>query len=111
MRTLKLIVMALIVLALVLVMTANMAPVSLRLTPEILGLDILILPEVPLAVVIIASVLVGFLWGMLLEYVREGKHRKRLDQTRRELGALREENDQLAAKLGDEAADLLPVRG
>lgn len=111
MRTLKLVLMVVIVFALILIMSANMDPVSLRLTPEILGLNILDIPAVPLAVVIIASVLVGFLWGVLLEYVREGKHRRKLDQARREVGALREENDQLASKLGDEAEDLLPVRG
>jgi len=111
MRTLKLAFMTILVLALIVVMTANMDPVSLRLTPEILGLDILDIPAIPLAVVIVASVLVGFLLGVLMEFVREGKHRKRLDMARREVGALREENDQLARKLGDDADDLALIRG
>ena len=78
MRTLKLVLLILILLALVLVMTANMAPVDLHLTPAALGLNLFSLPDVPLAVVIMASVLVGVVIGFLMEYVREGKHRSRL---------------------------------
>lgn len=111
MRTLKLALMTVIILVLILVMTANMSPVALRLMPDVMGEDLLTIPQVPLAVVIIGAVMVGFLLGVLLEYVRESKHRKRLDQARREVGALREENDELAAKLGEAAEDLVPVRG
>lgn len=106
MRTLKLVLLIVIVLALMLIMTANMAPVDLHLTPKALGLDIFSIPGVPLALVIVGSVIAGVLIGILLEFLREGKYRTRLNSIRGEMSELREQNDQLVSKLGSAADDM-----
>ncbi|MEM7424050.1 MAG: LapA family protein [Pseudomonadota bacterium] len=107
MRTIKLIVIAVIAIMLMLVIAANMEPVDLHLLPGAVGIDRFSLPGVPLSIVIISAVLTGFIVGILMEFIREGKHRATLARKRRELGELREENARLSARLeerGDQVA-------
>ena len=100
MRTLKLVIAVLVGLALMVVVAANMQPVELRLVPEALGLDLGSLDDVPLALVIVATFLLGFLVGELVEYARERKHRALLAEKRRELALVRDENRRLAQQAG-----------
>lgn len=107
MRTIKLVIIAVILLMLMLIIAANMGPVDLHLLPGAVGLDRFSLPGIPLSMVIVAAALTGFLVGLLMEYIREGKHRATLARKRSELAELREENARLAARLeekGDQVA-------
>ena len=110
MRTLKLVIALVIGLMLMLVVAANMAPVDLRLFPEALGLDFGSLDDVPLALVIVAVFLLGFLVGELVEFTRERKHRVQLAEKRRELAQVRDENQRLAQKVGVKDDELALIR-
>ena len=109
MRTIKLIVLSVIALALMLVLAANMAPVDLHLLPSALKIDLFSLTGVPLSIVIVAAVLVGFLIGLLMEFLRESKHRGNLARKRRELSELREENARLTALLEEKGEELAVI--
>lgn len=109
MRTIKLILLTIIGLTLMLVIAANMAPVDLHLLPAALGINVFGLSGVPLSMVIVAAVLVGFLIGLLMEFLREGKHRANLARKRREISDLREENARLAARLGEQGDELAVI--
>jgi uncharacterized integral membrane protein len=100
MRTLKLVIALVIGLVLMLVVAANMAPVDLRLFPEALGIDVGSLDGVPLALVLVATFLVGFLVGELVEFTRERKYRALLAEKRRELALAHDENQRLARRAG-----------
>ena len=111
MRTIKLVFLVVIALVLMLVLSANMAPVDLHLLPGALGINLFSLTGVPLSIVIVVAVLTGFLIGLLMEYLREGKHRANLARKRRELGTLREENARLAARVEEKGDDLAMLPG
>jgi uncharacterized integral membrane protein len=106
MRTLKLVVALVIALALMVVVAANMEPVDLRLLPEALGVRFGTLSDVPLAMVIVLTFLLGFLVGELVEFTRERKYRALLGEKRRELALVREENERLARRVGVKDDDL-----
>jgi len=106
MRTLKLLVLSLLGIALVVIGVANMAPVDLYLVPAEIDGGRNALRGVPLAGVILASVVIGIVVGQLIEYAREAKHRREATQQRREAGQLRREVGRLAARLGDGDDDL-----
>jgi len=110
MRTVKLVLVAPILMALMIVMSANMAPVELHLIPEHVAPDLPTLPGAPLALVIVVAFLAGTVMGMLVELIRESKFRRRLNERQREVSALRDENMRLARRLnerGEDAADLV----
>ncbi len=109
MRTIKLIILAIIGLGLMLVLAANMAPVNLHLLPAALNINLFSLTGVPLSMVIVAAVLVGFLIGLLMEFLRESKHRGNLARKRRELAELREENARLVARLEESGNELAVI--
>lgn len=109
MRTIKLIILVVIGLSLMMILAANMAPVDLHLLPKALNIDLFSLIGVPLSMVIVAAVLVGFLVGLLMEFLREGKHRGNLARKRRELAELREENARLAALLEEQGDELAVI--
>lgn len=98
-------------LALMLVLAANMAPVDLNILPSALGIPFFSLKGIPLAMVIVMALLVGTLFGLLIEFFREGKHRSKLAEKRRELVRLREENERLARRLGEDAEELSLMPG
>lgn len=106
MRLLKLLILIALGAALVVVGVANMAPVDIRLLPPEIGAGGYAVEGVPLAVVILASVVVGVLVGQLMEYLRESKYRRQSEERRREVGRLRKEVGRLAARLGDTDDDL-----
>lgn len=106
MRTIKLIVLGLLAALLIALGVANMAAVDLYLLPPRLFGDTYSIKGIPLAAVIMASVLLGILIGLMIEYLREHKHRREARQYRREIAQLRGEISRLKAKLGDDEDDL-----
>lgn len=101
MRTVKMIVLGLLAVMLVFVGVANMTPVDLHLLPPALAGDRFALTGIPLAAVVLASILVGIVVGQVMEWFRERKHRAVIQEKRREIAALRTEVTQLRQKLGD----------
>ena len=77
MRTIKLILLALILVAIVVLSLANRESVVLNLLPEGMSGIMPLSLEVPLFVLSLVSILVGMVLGYLLEWFREHKHRKR----------------------------------
>jgi len=112
MRTVKMIILTLLGLALVVLGVANMAPVDLYLLPKEVGGEQLMLSQVPLAAVIVVAVVVGVVLGQFLEYLRERKHRRLAEEKRREVGRLRQEVGRLSTRLGEDEGDIpeLPAR-
>ncbi|MDH3667369.1 MAG: lipopolysaccharide assembly protein LapA domain-containing protein [Paracoccaceae bacterium] len=106
MQTIKMAILGVIAAALILVGVANMASVDLYLVPVPLFGDVYSIKGIPLAVVILAAVLVGIVVGLVIEWLREYKHRRTADQKRREIVALRQEISRLRSKLGTDADDL-----
>ena len=110
MRTIKSVLLILIAVAVMLVMAANMAKVELHLLPSALaqsGWSI----TAPLAAVIVASVLTGIVLGLLIEFLREAKHRQRLTQKRAEVAQLKAENARLSKQAGIDADELPRLAG
>ncbi len=112
MRTVKIAVLSLLGLAFVVVGVANMTPVDVFLLPAGLGLPGAEIRDVPLAGVIFASVLAGIVVGQIMEWVREAKHRRLVDQKQDEVSRLRKEIKRLSKRLGEGEEDLpkLPTR-
>jgi len=109
MQAIRLAVTAVIGLFLMLVIAANMTPVDLKLLPAVVGVEVYSLSGIPLALVIAMALVGGILLGLLIEFTRAAKNRRRYDEARRELRRLEAENAQLAAKLGLEPGDLAPA--
>ena len=111
MRTIKTALAVIIGLALMLIMSANMNPVDLHLTPKALGAEGLSIRAVPLALVIVISVLTGIILGLLIEFIREAKHRSLLAEKRAEIARLKAENTRLTKQAGVESDDLTLLAG
>ncbi len=106
MRTIKLIVLGLLAAILIALGVANMAAVDLYLLPAALFGDGFSIKGLPLAVVILAAVLLGILVGLLIEFLREHRQRRVAEEKRREIVQLRQEVTRLRAKLGDREDEL-----
>ena len=100
MRTLKLILAAILALALMIVVAANWEPVDLELWPTQFGIGTIGLYGVPLALVVFTALALGFAVGELFEWSRERHYRAELAEQRRANAALREENDRLLRRMG-----------
>ncbi len=98
MRTIKLILLALILVAIVVLSLANRESVVLHLLPEGMSRIMPLSLEVPLFVVSLVSIVVGMVLGYLLEWFREHKHRKRATVKAREADQLARENERLRRK-------------
>lgn len=109
MRTIKLLVLAIIAVALITMGAANMAPVNLFLLPMDVGGFTYSIENVPLAAVILASVFVGIVIGMLIELIRESKHRRSLAEKRDRIAALQGEIRRLNERIGPAPDDLPPL--
>lgn len=107
MRLLKLVLLALLGLALVTVALANRTPVMLRLLPE----DIALLfgwtwaAEVPLFVVLFGGALAGLLIGIVWEWLREHRQRAEAAEMRRTLDRMQAELARARGRAGGEARD------
>ncbi len=106
MRTVKLIVLGLLAVILITLGVANMAAVELYLLPAALFGDSFSIKGLPLAVVILAAVLMGILAGLVIEFMREHKQRNVAAEKRREIVRLRQEVTRLRTKLGDREDEL-----
>ncbi len=106
MRTIKLIVLGLLAAILIALGVANMAVVDLYLLPAALFGDGFSIKGLPLAVVILAAVLMGILAGLVIEFLREHRQRRVAEEKRREIVRLRQEVTRLRTKLGDREDDL-----
>jgi putative membrane protein len=93
MRYLRLALLFLLALALVLVAMANRAPVVVQLLPAdfaaLLGLNFGL--ELPMFLVIFASIIAGLLIGFVWEWLREHKHRAAARQSGKAVSKLERE--------------------
>ncbi len=111
MRTLKYLLLVLILVGLVVLSLANRDVVTLHLLPGGMARIMPLSVQVPLFVVVLISVLVGLLVGYLLEWLREHKHRRRASQKTREAAELSGEVDRLRRRSGKPEDDVLALIG
>jgi putative membrane protein len=111
MRTLKLVLLGLILVALVVLALANREPVSLELLPAGMARVMQVSVELPLFIVILISVVVGIVIGYLFEWLREHKHRRRASQEAREAARLNQEVDRLRRQSGKPDDEVLALLG
>jgi len=111
MRTLRYLIYALIAICLVVIGFANRGAVTLTLLPDDLvpftkfnyGIDL------PLYIVIFASILVGFALGEVFEWLRESKYRSEAMRERRERALLAREVETLKKKDKKSSDDVLAL--
>jgi uncharacterized integral membrane protein len=106
MRTLKMLILILMALVLIVLGVANLDPVDVHLLPAEIGGPQSVIPQIPLAAVILIAVVFGVLVGYLLEWLREAKHRRLADEKKREVSRLRKEISLLNARLGESESDI-----
>ena len=111
MRTLKLLLLGLILLAIVVLALANREVVTLHLLPEGMARVMPLSIQLPLFVVSLLSIVVGMLLGYLLEWLREHKHRRRASQKSREAAQLNREVERLRKETGKPEDDVLALLG
>jgi putative membrane protein len=111
MRTIKLILLVLILIGIVILAIANREIVELNLLPEGMAGILPVSIPVPLFVVSLVSIVVGMVLGYLLEYLREHKHRKLARQKAREADKLNHEVDRLRRQGGKSDDDVLALLG
>jgi uncharacterized integral membrane protein len=111
MRTLKLLLLGLILVAIVVLSLANRATVTLNLLPEGMARVLPVSVNLPLYQVILASILVGLFIGYLLEWLREHKHRRRAARKTREAAELNREMERLRRDAGKPKDDVLALLG
>jgi uncharacterized integral membrane protein len=115
-RTLRLILLALLGLSLLTVALANRAPVVVRLLPEDLAAltGLTWAMELPLFLVIFAGIIAGVLIGFVWEWFREHGHRATASQKSREVARLERElavlKDSTSVPPKDEVLALLENR-
>lgn len=106
MRAIKLALIIIIGLALMLIIAANWTPVDLNLIPAAIGISGFSYPAVPLALIIVAAVLLGYVLAYCVEFLKGGETRRRLNHKAQEIARLRQENARLAEKVREEDDDL-----
>lgn len=111
MRTLKILLIGVILVALVILALANRGPVTLHLLPQGLDRVMSLSVNLPLYAVILASVVVGMIVGYLLEWLREHKHRRRASQKATEAARLHRQVAQLRKDTGRPEDDVLALIG
>jgi lipopolysaccharide assembly protein A len=111
MRTLKIVILGLILAAIVVLALANRAPVTLNLLPDGMARVMPLQVQVPLFVVSLVSIVVGMVIGYLFEWLREHKHRKRASQNAREAAKLEREVDRLRRRSGKPEDEVLALIG
>ncbi|MFQ8431206.1 LapA family protein [Amaricoccus sp. W119] len=109
MRTVKIILLALILVVIVVLSLANREIVTLNLLPEGLASLMPVSIQVPLFLVSLVSILVGMIIGYLLEWLREHKHRRRASEKAREAARLEREMRQLRQSTGKPEDEVLAL--
>lgn len=112
-RAIKYLFLILLAVVLLTVALANRDPVTLQLLPDGIAafVPFPVSGEVPLFIVIFASVLAGLALGFFWEYLREAKHRAAVSRERRAKSALEREVQSLREKTGEPATrdDVLAI--
>ena len=108
-RTIKLILLALILIAIVVLSVANRGMVTLHLLPQGLSGVFQSSIELPLFLVSLISILVGMVLGYILEWLREHRHRRRATEKAREAEKLTREVDKMRKQTGQGKDDVLAL--
>jgi putative membrane protein len=111
MRTLKLLLLGLIVVALVVLSLANRGVVTLHLLPEGMARVMPLSVQLPMFAVILLAILVGLFIGYLLEWLREHKHRSLASRKAREAEKLNRDMERLRRETGKSDDDVLTLLG
>lgn len=111
MRTIRYILLAIIMLGVVLVAIANRAMVELHLMPDGLAQVFDLVVTLPLFVVILIALLVGVALGYILEWGREMRQRREASEARRTIARLEAEVETLRKKAGTPKNDILAALG
>lgn len=112
MRYVKILFLVIVAVAAVILAIANRGPVTLRLWPEAMTMPepIASWPHevtLPIYVALLAAVFLGLLIGMVLELLRETDHRRQERRYKAEAAKLKQENQRLAKKAGEDEDDIL----
>lgn len=110
-RIVRLVILGLIGLTLLTLALANRAGVTVHLLPEDLAAltGLSWSAEVPLFMVIFASILLGILTGFVWEWLRESKHRSSASARAREVARLERELASLRATQAEPQDDILAL--
>ncbi len=107
MRQIRFVFLGLLMLMVIVLCIANAGFVTLNLLPGPMAAIMPVSIDLPLFLVILASVMLGLLIGYVLEYIREHKHRKTANQKKREADQLSREVASLKKKSGQGDDDVL----
>ncbi|WP_112320316.1 lipopolysaccharide assembly protein LapA domain-containing protein [Oceanibium sediminis] len=97
-RLIKLLFLAVLMIAIIVLALANREMVTLNVLPEGIKNVLPLSVDVPMFAVILVSILVGLLIGYILEWLREHKHRRLAAQKNREAAKLKGEVETLKKK-------------
>lgn len=111
MRTIKLILLAVILIVIVVLAIANREVVTLKLMPEGLAGITQQTIQLPLYAVGLLSIVTGMVLGYVLEWLREHKHRRRAADKAREAAALDRELTRVRKKAAKTDDDVLALLG
>ena len=103
--------MAVLALVLVVIATANRAPVTLRLFSDEVAvwLNVANAVQLPLYLIIFGGIIGGVTVGFIWEWFREHRQRAEAGAVRRERARLEREVSQLRAKTGEKQDDVLAL--
>jgi len=107
MRTIKILLLCLILVGIVILSLANREIVTLNLLPA--GMDRVVKLSVEMPLFLVS--LLGMIIGYLLEWLREHKHRRRAAQKSKEAAQLGREVDRLRKSSGKADDDVLALLG
>lgn len=110
-RLIKLLFLALVLVALVFLFFANNDPVTLNLMPDVMAGAMGLQNEysVPLFIVVTGALLIGIVVGYVLEWLREHRYRSEAKTQRREAARLNQEVAQMKGRKGDSQDDVLAI--
>lgn len=110
-RFVKLLFLALVLLALVFLFFANNEPVTLNLMPDVLATAMSMQNELtlPLFIIVTGALLVGIVVGFVLEWLREHRFRAEAKTQRREANRLNQEVAEMKGRKGDSQDDVLAI--
>lgn len=110
-RFVKLLFLALVLLALVFLFLANNEPVTLNLMPDVMANAMRIQNELtlPLFLVVCGALVVGIVVGFVLEWLREHRFRAEAKTQRREATRLGQEVAAMKGRSSDTQDDVLAI--
>lgn len=110
-RLIKLLFLALVLLALVFLFFANNDPVTLNLMPDMMANAMGMQNEwtLPLFLVVTGALVIGIVVGFVLEWLREHRFRAEAKTHRREATRLNQEVAAMKGRKGDSQDDVLAI--